>query len=89
MTLITTKGGIEANNSIKLYSAQLLTYMDDYSNNQNSLRTTVLGGSVEMIGSSIFSGGNLRFNKSAKYTDCPNPTSRGLVKNDYIRLGVY
>jgi hypothetical protein len=31
----------------------------------------------------------MRFNKSAKYTDCPNPTLMGMVKNDYIRIGVY
>ena len=88
-TVFMTKGGIEAKNSIKLYGAQLLTYMDGSSNNQNNLPTTILAGSVEMIGSSIFSGGHLRFNKSAKYTDCPNPTSKGMVKNDYIRMGVY
>ena len=83
-----TRGGISASNAIKLYDAQLITYADD-AHNKGSLPTTVLGGSVEMIGSSIFSGGHMRFNKSTKYTDCPNPTSRGLVKNDYIRMGVY
>ena len=31
----------------------------------------------------------MRFNKLAKYMDCPNPTSKGMVKNDYIRMGVY
>ena len=87
-TVFMTRGGISASNAIKLFGAQLITYADD-AHNKGSLPTTVLGGSVEMIGSSIFSGGNLRFNKSAKYTDCPNPTSKGLVKNDYIRMGVY
>ena len=47
------------------------------------------GTDVPLIGSSIFSGANMRFNKSVKFTDCPNPTSRGMVKNDYIRMGVY
>ena len=83
-----TRGGISASNAIKLYSAQLITYADD-AHNKGSLPTTVLGGSVKMIGSSIFSGGHMRFNKSAKYTDCRNPTSKGMVKNDYIRMGVY
>ena len=87
-TVFMTRGGISASNAIKLFGAQLITYADD-AHNKGSLPTTVLGGAVEMIGSSIFSGGNLRFNKSAKYTDCPNPTSRGMVKNDYIRMGVY
>jgi Flp pilus assembly protein TadG len=87
-TVFMTRGGISAPNAIKLYGAQLITYADD-AHNKGSLPTTVLGGPVEMIGSSIFSGGHMRFNKSAKYTDCPNPTSRGMVKNDYIRMGVY
>jgi len=61
----------------------------DDEHNKGPLPTTVLGGSVEMIGSAIFSGVHMRFNESAKYTDCLNPTSKGMVKNDYIRMGVY
>ena len=59
------------------------------------MTTTVYTGAtgrrraVEMIGSAIFSGVHMRFNESAKYTDCLNPTSKGMVKNDYIRMGVY
>ena len=87
-TVFITKGGIDAKNSVRLYGAQLLTYADDVRNKGQSL-TTVVGGSVEMIGSSIFSGGHMRFNKSAKYTDCRNATSNGMVKNDYIRMGAY
>jgi len=87
-TVFITKGGIDAKNSVRLYGAQLLTYADDDRNKGQSL-TTVVGGSVEMIGSSIFSGANMRFNKSVKFTDCPNPTSRGMVNNNYIRMGVY
>ena len=83
-----TRGGISASNAIKLYGAQLITYADD-AHNKGSLPTTVLGGSVKMIGSSIFSGGHMRFNKSAKYTDYRNPISKGMVKNDYIRMGAY
>ena len=87
-TVFITKGGIDAKNSVRLYGAQLLTYADDDRNKGQSL-TTVVGGSVEMIGSSIFSGANMRFNKSVKFTDCPNPTSKGMVNNNYIRMGVY
>jgi len=83
-----TRGGISASNVIKLHGAQLITYADD-AHNKGSLPTTVLGGSLKMIGSSIFSVGHMRFNKSAKYTDGPNPTSKGMVKNNYIRMGVY
>jgi hypothetical protein len=83
-----TRGGISASNAIKLYGAQLITYADD-AHNKGSLLTTVLGASVKMTCVSIFSGGHMRFNKSAKYTDCRNPTSKGMVKNDYIRMGVY
>ena len=83
-----TRGGISASNTIKLYGAQLITYAHD-AHNKGSFPTTVLGGLVKMIGSSIFSSGHMRFNKSAKYTDCRNPTSKGMVKNDYIRMGAY
>ena len=93
-----TRGGISASNVIKLYGAHLITYADD-AHNKGSLPTTVLGGSLKMIGSSIFSVGHMRFNKSAKYTDCRNPTSghgqerlyshgrlltRGLCRKPYI-----
>jgi hypothetical protein len=87
-TFFMTRGGISASNAIKLYGAQLITYADD-AHNKGSLPTTVLGESVGMFSSSIFYGGNLRFNKSVKFTDCPNPTSNGMVKNNYIRMGVY
>ena len=87
-TVFTTKGGIDAKSSVRLYGAQLITYADNKRNEDQSL-TTFVGGSVEMMGSSIFSGANMRFNKSVKFTDCPFPTSRGIVKNDYIRMGVY
>ena len=51
--------------------------------------TAVLGGSVKLVGSSIFSGGNLQFDKSVNYFDCPDPVSKGIVKHDDIRMGVF
>ena len=93
-TVFITRGDISAQSSIRLDGAQLITYADEshnlaYKQKCGSLPTSTIGGSVEMNGSVIMSGGNLRFNRGVKFKDCPNRTYAGFVKNQYIRLGTY
>lgn len=87
-TVFMTRGGIDTDKSIALYDAQMIVYADG-SANSASHSTAVLGGTVKLVGSSIFSGGNLQFDKSVNYFDCPDPVSKGIVKHDYIRMGVF
>jgi len=87
-TVFMTRGDIDVKRSVSLYGAQLIMYADD-SANKGQLPTAVLGGNVNMVGSSIYSGAGLRFTKSVNYVDCPHPVSKGIVKNDYIRMGVF
>jgi len=86
-TVFMTRGGIDAANSVKLFGAQLITYAENFGNSK--LPKSLIAGGVEMIGSSVFSGGELEFRRSVSYRDCQQRTSRGFVNSDYIRTGVY
>jgi hypothetical protein len=66
----------------------MVVYADGSANSASQF-TAVLAGTIKLVGSSIFSGGNLQFDKSVNYFDCPDPVSKGIVKHDYIRMGVF
>ena len=87
-TVFMTRGGIDTDKSIALYDAQMIVYADG-SANSASHSTAVLGRTVKLVGSSIFSGGNLQFDKSVNYFGCLDPVSKGIVKHDYILMGVF
>lgn len=93
-TVFITRGGISADSSVRLDGAQIITHADEghnlaYKKKYGTLPISKIGGSVEMNGSVLMSGGKLQFNRGVKFKDCPNRTYSGFIKNRYIRLGTY